>query len=232
MKVGALIVAGGSGKRMKSVIAKQYLELKGKTILMHTIEAFQRAACIDEIVVVVGEADVAAVNESIGAELGKSKVKCVTAGGSERQYSVMNGLKQISDDIDIIMVHDGVRPFVTEDNMKSLIDGVKEGEGTLLAVRVKDTVKVCDNNGYVVDTPRRDTLWLAQTPQCFMRDDLFAAYEAAENAGVLGTDDAMLAERNGVKIKIIEGEYENIKITTPEDLDLAERIADKRKLTD
>jgi 2-C-methyl-D-erythritol 4-phosphate cytidylyltransferase len=227
MKTGVIIVAGGSGKRMNSSIAKQYLELRGKSILARTVEVFDKAECVDEIVIVVGENDVASVKENIVDRYEYTKVKTVTAGGSERQYSVANGLKALSDDVETVMIHDGVRPFVTERLMRELLKNISDEVGVLPAVRVKETVKVCDEDGFITDTPDRSKLWLAQTPQCFTKKAITGAYEAAERDGILGTDDSMLAERVGIRMRVIEGDYANIKITTPDDLDIACNIADR-----
>ena len=228
MKNSVIIAASGTGKRMKSAVAKQYLELKGRTVLSYTVEVFEKSESINEIVIVCGENDIAFVKKEIVEKYDLGKVKAVVAGGKERQDSVYNGLKAVSPDCDIVLIHDGVRPFVENKHIKPLINAAYEYGGCVLGVRVKDTVKVCDENGIVTDTPSRDALWAAQTPQCFKYDVIMKAYEKAFEDNYYGTDDSMLAERTGVKIKMVEGSYNNIKLTTPEDIDLGEKILEKR----
>ncbi len=229
MKTGVIIVAAGKGRRMNSAVAKQYIELKGRQILSYTVETFNKSRYIDEIVLVAGEADIKSVEENIVEKYGFDKVKAVVAGGSERQYSVNNGLNAVSADCDVVLIHDGVRPFVEDKYIKRLIDTALEYGACVLGVPVKDTIKVCDSEGTIVSTPERSTLWAAQTPQCFKYDVIKKAYESAMRDGILGTDDCMLAERTGVRVKMAEGDYNNIKITTPEDLYLGERILEKYK---
>lgn len=224
MKNCVIIVAAGSGKRMKSAIAKQYIELKGRTILSYTIETFNDSENIDEIILVTSKDAVDYVKEEIVGKYGYKKVKAVVEGGSERQDSVYNGLKAVSNDTDIVLIHDGVRPFVADKYIAELESAAMEFGGCVLGAPVKDTIKVCDKEGYITDTPIRETLWLAQTPQCFKYDIIMKAYEKAEEDGFRGTDDSMLAERIGVRIKMVKGDYENIKITTPEDLYMGEVI--------
>jgi 2-C-methyl-D-erythritol 4-phosphate cytidylyltransferase len=227
MKTAVIIVAAGSGKRMKSAVAKQFMELKGRMILGYTVEAFAKSVNTDEIIIVTGSDDVDFVKSQIADVYGGGKVVAVVAGGSERQYSVQNGIECVSNDTDIIMVHDGVRPFVEDEHIKKLVETAEEFGGCVLGVPVKDTIKVCDENGVIVDTPKRSCLWAAQTPQCFKADILKKAYKNAFESGFLGTDDSMLVERIGIKIKMVEGSYDNIKFTTPEDIFVGERILEK-----
>lgn len=224
MKNSVIIVAGGSGKRMKSAIAKQYIELKGRTILSYTIETFNKSKYIDEIILVTNEDALDFVKEEIVEKYNFEKVKAIVKGGSERQYSVYNGLKKVSLDSDVVFIHDGVRPFVGEEYIKNLSECAMEFGGCVLGAKVKDTIKVCDEKGFILDTPKRDSLWVAQTPQCFKFETITEAYKKAEKDGFLGTDDSMLVERIGVKLKMVEGDYNNIKITTPEDLYFGEVI--------
>lgn len=224
MKNSVIIVAAGSGKRMKSAIAKQYIELKGRTILSYTVETFNNSDYIDDIILVTSKDSMDYVKNEIVDKYGFDKVRCVTEGGKERQDSVYNGLKMVSNDTDVVLIHDGVRPFVEDKYIAELESVAMEFGGCVLGTPVKDTIKVCDNEGYITDTPARETLWLAQTPQCFRYDIIMKAYEEAEKNGIRGTDDSMLAERLGFKIKIVKGDYNNIKITTPEDLYMGEVI--------
>ncbi len=229
MKTGVIIVAAGKGRRMNSAVAKQYIELKGREILGYTIETFDKSEYIDDIVLVTGESDIESVENNIVKKYGFGKVRAVVAGGSERQYSVNNGLNAISADCDVVLIHDGVRPFVEDKYIKRLIDTACEYGACVLGVPVKDTIKVCDSENTIVSTPERSTLWAAQTPQCFRYDVIKKAYESAMQDDILGTDDCMLAERTGVRVKMVEGDYNNIKITTPEDLYMGERILEKYK---
>lgn len=224
MKNCVIIVAAGSGKRMRSAIAKQYIELKGRTILSYTIETFNNSENIDDIVLVTSSDAVDYVRRKIIEKYGFDKVRTIVEGGAERQDSVYKGLKAVDSDTDVVLIHDGVRPFVADKYIAELESIAMEFGGCVLGAPVKDTIKVCDSEGYITDTPKRETLWLAQTPQCFKYDIIMKAYEKAEKEGYRGTDDSMLAERLGIRIKMVKGDYDNIKITTPEDLYMGEVI--------
>lgn len=224
MKNSVIICAAGAGKRMNSVIAKQYLELQGKSILAHTIDAFEKSSDIDEIVIVTGKDDIDFVKEKIIKKYGYKKINAVAAGGKERQNSVYNGLAALSKDTDIVLIHDGVRPFVSQEDIHKIVEETKIYKACVTGVRVKDTIKLCDDKGNIVSTPDRACLWAAQTPQAFEYKLINEAYKKAFDDNILGTDDSMLAERIGVKVKMIEGSYYNIKITTPEDLFMGENI--------
>ncbi len=224
MKNSVIIVAAGSGKRMKSTIAKQYIELKGRTILSYTVETFEKSDNIDEIILVTSQEAIDFVTKNIVNKYQFTKVKAVVAGGAERQDSVYNGLKKVSKDTDVVLIHDGVRPFVNDSYITKLESIAMEFGACVLGAPVKDTIKICDSEGYIVDTPNRSTLWLAQTPQCFKYDVIINAYEKAYKEGYTGTDDSVLVEKTGVKVKMVEGDYNNIKITTPEDLYIGEVI--------
>lgn len=228
MKNSVIIVAAGSGKRMKSAIAKQYIELKGRTILSYTVETFEKSDYIDEIILVTSSEAIDYVNENIVQKYNFKKVKAVVEGGKERQDSVYNGLKNVSNDCDVVLIHDGVRPFVGDSYIAKLESIAMELGACVLGAPVKDTIKVCNSEGYITDTPERSTLWLAQTPQCFKYDIIMKAYEKAYNEGYTGTDDSMLVEKTGVKVKMVEGDYNNIKITTPEDLYIGEVILENQ----
>lgn len=228
MKNSVIIVAAGSGKRMKSAIAKQYIELKGRTILSYTVETFEKSDYIDEIILVTSSEAIDYVNENIVQKYNFKKVKAVVEGGKERQDSVYNGLKNVSNDCDVVLIHDGVRPFVGDSYIAKLESIAMEFGACVLGAPVKDTIKVCNSEGYITDTPERSTLWLAQTPQCFKYDIIMKAYEKAYNEGYTGTDDSMLVEKTGVKVKMVEGDYNNIKITTPEDLYIGEVILENQ----
>lgn len=218
---GVVIVAAGRGSRMGAKESKQFLLLADKPIIVHTLAAFDRHPLIREIVLVTGEQDVPRCEAWI-AEYGFTKQIKVIPGGAERQHSVYQGLAEIS--APWVLVHDGVRPFVTSREITSCYKSAVEHGAAVLAVPVKDTVKQVDAEGFVTATPDRRSLWAIHTPQAFRRSDLLLAHKWAESEGFTGTDDASLIERMGIAVKVIEGGYHNIKITTPEDLGIAETI--------
>jgi 2-C-methyl-D-erythritol 4-phosphate cytidylyltransferase len=210
------------GKRMGASMNKQYLLLDGKPILAHTIELFQKADFIDEIYPIVPAEEIEYCRVHVVEKYGLDKVVRIIAGGAERQHSVLNGLRAIdSADDDVILIHDGVRPFVPLHAVRRSIEIALEYDGAVTAVPVKDTVKVV-KDAMVVATPARESLWLAQTPQTFRYALIRAAHELADSEEFLGTDDASLLEWMGREVHVVIGDYRNIKITTPEDLILAE----------
>jgi len=217
--VGVVIVAAGRGTRMGTTESKQYLLLKDKPIVVHTLEVFQQHELISEIVLVTGEEDIERCRKWV-VFYKLDKVTAVVPGGSERQYSVYKGLKRLG--TTWVMVHDGVRPFVRPDDIEACYQRALKVGASVLAVPVKDTIKQVDGEGTVVATPDRRSLWAIQTPQTFRLSELIGAYERAEQEGYVGTDDSSLAERAGITVSVVEGSYSNIKITTPEDLDFAE----------
>lgn len=226
---GVIVVAAGRGTRMGTVESKQYLLLDGKPIFIHTLEVFRRHPWISQIVLVTGKQDVDRCRSWI-AEYGIGEQIQVIPGGAERQDSVRQGLLHLS--TPWVLVHDGVRPFVTSEQITACCEAVRTHGAAVLAVPVKDTIKQADAQGFVAATPDRRSLWAIQTPQAFRRTDLLAAHERATAEGFVGTDDAMLVERLGIPVRLVEGAYDNIKITTPEDLDYAEFIRKKRLLRD
>ncbi|HHY05144.1 MAG TPA: 2-C-methyl-D-erythritol 4-phosphate cytidylyltransferase [Thermoanaerobacterales bacterium] len=220
MRVSAVIAAGGRGKRMNSSTSKQFLNLKGHPIIYYTLKTFYTMDAIDEIILVVGKYDM----ECTRAILDRyrfNKIKLVE-GGSERRDSVYNGLRQLSPQTDIVAIHDGVRPFIKKRVIMESIEEAKKYGAVGVAVPVKDTIKVVGENNIIKYTPERKTLWGMQTPQTFKYEIIMEAHEKARLEGVYGTDDAVLVERIGLPVKIIQGGYENIKITTPEDIVIAE----------
>ncbi|MED1781101.1 2-C-methyl-D-erythritol 4-phosphate cytidylyltransferase [Brevibacillus fortis] len=226
MSTGVVIVAAGSGKRMGGQRNKLWLPLAGEPILAHTVRLFATHPDIDEVVLVVSERDHAEVMAWVSAE----KLEAVvTLGGAERQDSVRNGLASLPADCDYVLVHDAARPFVTRKQISDMIKQVQHDQATIMAVPVKDTIKVVGATGLVESTPARESLWAVQTPQAFRMSLLREAHQAAEAAGKLGTDDAMLVEWLGHPVAIMHGSYENIKITTPDDLWFGEEILRKRK---
>ena len=223
MKVIALIPAAGMGKRMQAGINKQYLQIGGMPIVARTISLFEEAPFVDDIYVITPEKEIPFCRAEVVERFGFTKVRGIVAGGAERQHSVLNGLRAIdgSGEDDVILIHDGVRPFITRHILEHAVATARDFDGALVAVPAKDTVKVV-TDGIVRETPPRETIWLAQTPQAFRYGVIRAAHEMADAEGFLGTDDASLVERLGREVRIVLGDYRNIKITTPEDLVLAE----------
>jgi len=220
----ALIPAAGMGKRMGASINKQYLHLAGMPIVARTISVFENAPFIDGILLVTPIDEIPFCREQVVEAHGFRKVLEIVPGGKERQNSVMNGLRALqgqAGEHDVVLIHDGVRPLISAELLRESIDVARGSDGALVAVPAKDTIKTV-RDGVVIATPDRETLWQAQTPQAFRFGVIFAAHQAAEQEGFMGTDDASLVERRGGVVRIVRGDYRNIKITTPEDLVLAE----------
>ena len=217
--VTAIIAAAGTGSRFGGDIPKQFLPVSGgKPLLAHTLSVFENAERISEIIVALPK-----LTKDNAWDIRKSAR--FVAGGSSRQESVYNALKAINPHTDIVLIHDGARPFITEQSINALIDCAMEGYAAVPGVRATDTVKITDTDGFVLSTPDRETVWAVQTPQAFPRDMILLAHEKAREDGFTGTDDATLAERFGiVKVKILEGDPRNIKITTQADLAIAEAV--------
>ncbi|ADL08832.1 2-C-methyl-D-erythritol 4-phosphate cytidylyltransferase [Thermosediminibacter oceani] len=220
MKIAAVIAAGGRGRRMNSTLSKQFLMLKGRPILYYTLSTFESLEEIGEIILVVGPSDIFLAEQEVLIPYCFKKVKLVE-GGRERQDSVYNGLRSCSPQTDIVVIHDGVRPFVTKTMIKNSIEAAVKYRAVGVGVPVKDTIKVVDK-GLIINTPARSTLWAIQTPQTFEYNLILRAHEEARKSGFYGTDDTVLVERLGYPVRMIEGAYENIKITTPEDMIVAE----------
>jgi 2-C-methyl-D-erythritol 4-phosphate cytidylyltransferase len=225
MKTVAIIPAGGVGRRMESETPKQYLPLAGIPVLVHTLQAFQLSAVIAEIFLAVPEQDIPDVRRDIVLKHGMSKVILVLAGGGKRQDSVRNALFHVRDEHGIVLVHDGVRPFVSGELIGRAVAAAVECGAAAVGVPIKDTVKEADAAGWVKKTVAREGLWLTQTPQAFRREIIVTAYEKAAADGFYGTDDASLVERMGIPVRMIPGDCNNIKLTTPEDLLLGDVIA-------
>lgn len=223
----AIILAGGRGSRMNSDIPKQYMILGEKPVLYYSIKAFERSS-VDEIILIAGAGDIDYCRREIVEKFGFKKVSAIVEGGSERYYSVLNGLRAVepggSGEV-YVFIHDGARPCVTEQIIEKCSLEVELYKACVAAVPVKDTIKVADEEGYSKDTPPRNLLWQIQTPQCFEYNLVKNAYEAMaadENRGVI-TDDAMVVEKYAdTRVRLTEASYKNIKITTPEDLAVAE----------
>ncbi|MCL2874481.1 MAG: 2-C-methyl-D-erythritol 4-phosphate cytidylyltransferase [Defluviitaleaceae bacterium] len=225
----AIIVAAGSGKRLGSSLPKQFLKLNSKPILSHTIEKFENCCFINEIIVVVPFDYLDHAKSEVVNCYKFEKVKKVIPGGDTRQSSVFNGLKEVDDTSEIVVIHDGARPFVSTDDIAASIECAKTEGACIIGVKAKNTIKSVELDGFVADTLIRDSLYEVQTPQTFKRELITAAYENSEKNGFFATDDSALVERLGAKVKIIDGSYKNIKITTEEDLLFAKMILSEAK---
>lgn len=222
--VSVIIAAAGMSNRMGSKINKQFIAIGNKPILAHSIEKFERCKYVDEIILVAKEEEVEYCRKEIVKRYGFKKVTNIIKGGKERQDSVYNGLLAVNEKSDIVLTHDGARPFVRLELIENGIKGVLEHGACVIGVPVKDTIKAVTSSDNVHHTPKRSLLWAAQTPQCFWVHLLKKGYEMANQEGIVGTDDSSLVEKIGHPIKMIMGSYDNIKITTPEDLIVAESL--------
>lgn len=231
----AIVLSAGSGKRMNSDTKKQYLLIKDKPIIYYSLKTFQESDVIDEIVLVTSPEDMEFVRGEIIEQYDFTKVKNITAGGKERYNSVYNGMKAAGK-CDYIFIHDGARPFITEEIIERTYSVLLENGSAVVGMPVKDTIKIVDENCDVSATPNRRNVWQVQTPQCFEYNIAMRAYEnlieeeetgALARRGIQVTDDAMVVETfmsddDDTRVRLVEGSYENIKITTPEDLRIAE----------
>jgi 2-C-methyl-D-erythritol 4-phosphate cytidylyltransferase len=222
--VSAIIPAAGSGKRMGGGTAKQFLPLRGEPVLLHTVRLFSQCPLVDEIVIAAG--DVAATQELVGS---LPKVTRIVQGGAERQDSVWAALQAVHSRPRIVCVHDAARPLLPPAVLESALRAAASHPAVVVAVPVKDTIKVVSPDGVVTATPDRSTLWAVQTPQIFWAETLVKAYRQAMADGFVGTDCASLVERIGVPVRIHPGSPENLKLTTPEDMAVAEAILARRQ---
>jgi len=220
----AIVPAGGSGKRMGGPLSKQYFLLAGKPILAHTLKRFQESGAISAVILVVPADDVEPVGKTIVDRYGLTKVKAVIPGGTQRQDSVRNGLDAAGEGYDIILIHDGVRPFISDHLISRAVREAETFGAVTVGCPAKDTIKSISSEGFVKNTLPRDSIWTIQTPQAFRTDVIVEAHRRAVADGYYGTDDAALVERMGIPVKALAGSYDNIKITTKEDMALAERI--------
>lgn len=220
MKITAVIVAAGRGTRMGADKNKVFLELSGKTILENTVEVFENCGLINEIVVVTND-----IEECKSLLIGFKKVKSIVAGGSTRQESVKNGLSSTT--CDIVVIHDGARALIREQEISETILAAEKYGAAAVGVKCKDTLKKADKNGFIAGTVDREFIYNIQTPQVFKFKEIKRMHSLAEDKSF--TDDCALAESFGTRIKIVDGSYDNIKITTPEDLQIAEKILEKRR---
>ncbi len=230
VRTAAIVLAAGSGKRMGGEVKKQFMSLAGKPVIFYSLKAFQESF-VDEIFLVAAPEDVAYCKKEIVEKYDFDKVRRIVEGGRERYHSVAYGLEAILE-CDYVFIHDGARPMVRADILERAFACVKKYDACVAGMPVKDTIKIADEDGNIAATPRRDLVWMVQTPQVFAFRLIKEAYEKllcrekelAEN-GIAVTDDAMVVETlTGHPVKLIEGSYENIKITTPEDVQIAENF--------
>ncbi len=222
----AIIVAAGKGSRMKGPTRKQYLELSGRPVLSYSLIIFDACTLIEEIFLVVPKNDIDACQNKIISALNLKKKVQLISGGVHRQDSVYNGLLSVGKQSDIVVIHDGVRPFVRPEDLTACIRCAKKVDACILGTPASDTLKRVDKSQRIEKTLDRKNIWLTQTPQAFKYELILEAHEAARRDGVIGTDDASLVERLGKDVKIINGNRYNIKITVKEDLAVAHALID------
>ena len=222
--ISAIILAGGKGKRMRSAISKQFIDIKGKPIIYYTLKKFSENKKIDNIIVVLPEDEVKYFKENILKKY-ELRINKIVIGGKERQDSVYNALKSLKNSsTDIVLIHDGARPFISE---RIINEGIKFAEiygAAAPGVMPKDTIKVKNEKNFSVDTPNRANLVSIQTPQVFKFDEILECHEKIRYNGEMVTDDTMVVEKYGYSVYLYDGEYTNIKVTTPEDLILGEKL--------
>ena len=227
-KLAVIIPAAGSGSRMGTRVPKPFLKLRGVSILEYTVQAFAKVDEVEQIIVSTSTewmGDVRSMLENYKEEVQSLNV---VEGGRERQYSIHNAFSGISEDIDLIAVHDAVRPFISKKLIKECCEVAAKHGGAIVAVPAKDTIKKVGTNSFINSTPDRSELWQAQTPQVFQKNLLMKAYDSAIKDEFTGTDDSSLVERIGGVVKVVEGDRRNLKITYPIDLKVAELILDER----
>jgi len=227
MKIVALIAAAGKGKRMNARISKPFIPIFGKPILAYTIEKFERCKLIDKIYLTVNSEEKELCSRNIIIEYNFSKVQELVDGGETRQDSIYNGLRALDKDTDIVVIHDGARPLIKETIIQDSIETAQKYGAAITAIPIKDTVKKCGKDFFINKTLNREEIWRAQTPQTFKYDLILSAYNRAYKYKYLATDDAAIVERYGNKVKLIIGSEENIKITTPFDIIVAENFLKK-----
>lgn len=238
-KIAAVVLAAGQGKRMGTETAKQYLLLDGKPVLYYALHAFEHSE-VDTVVLVTGKDEIEYCKKEIVDAYGFQKVKTIVQGGKERYHSVACGLRALKDmpeETEVVLIHDGARPFVTNGMIHKLVEETRQRGACVIGTPVKDTIKVADANGYCAQTPPRDKVWAVQTPQSFEFDVVSSAYERLLECeeellerGLQITDDAMVVENmTDKKVYLVEGDYTNIKLTTPDDLVISEAFLKKLK---
>lgn len=223
MKTIAVIVAGGQGKRIKGDLPKQFIRLGDRPIVVHTLDKFESCEVVDEVVLVAPEQYLGYCSQAVVDKFNLTKVRKIVCGGGERQDSARLGLEACPAGTSIVVIHDAVRPFISPQKISAAVKLCHEKKAVVLAVPPKDTIKRGED-GLVVTTLDRGKLWLIQTPQVFDYELILNAHEKAKKEGFAGTDDSVLVERLGRDVAILEGDYANVKITTTEDLAIAEAL--------
>lgn len=223
--LSVIIPAAGSGVRMGSDTPKPFIEVGGRPLLEHTVSRFLKSELVGQIIIATSSAYIEVIEEFeiLRQQPDEVQIK-VVEGGRERQYSIYNALQHVADAMELVAVHDAVRPFIRPELIERCVKAAAEHGGAVVGVPAKDTIKEVDKNALVLATPDRSRLWQAQTPQVFRKELLLKAYDSAFMDDFLGTDDASLVERIGGHIKMVEGDRENLKITYPIDLKIAELI--------
>lgn len=221
----AIIVAAGKGTRMRSSVNKQFLNIKDKPVLYYPLHTFSNNIFIDGIILVCAKENIDYCRKNIVEKFKINKILKIVPGGDERQDSVLNGLKAVAgDECGIVLIHDGARPFVDDDIIENGIKYAREYGASACGILPKDTIKVVNKERFSIDTLDRNTLFCVQTPQCFNYSLIFKSHQKLKRDGIKVTDDTAVVEYCGNKVYLYEGSYNNIKITTPEDLILAESI--------
>lgn len=231
MSVCALIAAAGSGRRMRMGQNKTHLLLRGKPVLIHTLSAFESCEAVDELIVIVGAKEVDLTWALMKTWGGFSKVKKVVVGGATRQESVLCGLRHLGPECEIVVIHDSARPLVRTSTIGMVIDAAREYGAAVVSVPMRDTIKVAQE-GYVSGTLDRESIRAARTPQAFRREIIEPAYISAARDGFIATDDSMVVERKGIRVKVLDDELDNIKITYGEDLIVADTYLANRDFGD
>jgi len=221
-RVAALVVAAGEGRRMGDHQQKAFLSLKGVPILVHAMQPFEACIRVQTLHLVLREQDLRSWHQEILGNFPFKKTNPPVPGGPTRQDSVRLGLESIGDDIDIVLIHDGDRPFADTPMLERLLDTMEEEQAAVVGVPAKETMKIVSSHGHVLETPARETLWRIQTPQAFDYAIIVQAHRKAVAEGVVAPDDSALVERLGIPVAVVQGSYRNIKITTPEDLLIAQ----------
>lgn len=230
MAAAGIVLAGGKGSRMQSDVPKQYMELLGKPLLYYSLKAFEDSD-VEQVVLVMAEGDEEYCRKELVERFGFTKVVAIVAGGAERYVSVWNGLKCLKEqEPDYVLIHDGARPLVTTELINRLITETEQYNACVAGMPVKDTIQMTDERGTITLTPKRDSLWMAQTPQSFEFSLAYEAYEQLMREPEINvTDDAMVVGLyHDIPIQMVRGSYTNIKVTTPEDLVLAEAFLKNR----
>ena len=231
MKTTAIVLAAGKGSRMHADIPKQYMEVSGKPLIFYALRAFEESF-IDEIILVVSPGDTEYCRREIVEKYGFRKVTHIAEGGKERYHSVCRGLHAADPETDYVFIHDGARPCISEEILERVYEQVQEYQACVVGMPVMDTIKLADGDGFAAQTPDRNLVWTVQTPQVFsypmilkLYDRLIAEEVQLQQKGIRVTDDAMVVETfSDIRIRLVEGSYSNIKVTTPEDVPVAELL--------